>query len=376
MDITNLISVLEKNEVEYFTGVPDSLLSPLCNFLIANYGCESQKHVIAHNEGGCVGLAAGYHLATGKIPCVYLQNSGIGNITNPAVSLIHKKVYAIPMLFIVGWRGQPGKKDEPQHIYQGEVSKQQLETMGIHTEILTENTTIEQLEEYFLRFNKLFQNGESAALLVEKGALVSPQKASYKNNFNLPREKAVQIVADAAAEDIIVSTTGKISRELFEYREKENNGHEQDFLTVGSMGHSSMIAMGIANQHPDKKVWCIDGDGAVIMHMGAMNTIGNHKPENLIHVVLNNTAHESVGGAPTCAATSNFTEIAKASGYNHSFHVDQLDKLQPTLTMAKQEVGPIFIEVCVSLGSRSNLGRPTTTPIENKNSFMHYIGGK
>lgn len=375
MDIKNFISILKENNIEYFTGVPDSLLSPLCDFLISNYGCQSDRHVIAHNEGGCVGLAAGYHLATGKIPCVYLQNSGIGNITNPAVSLIHKKVYAIPMLFIVGWRGRPGTSDEPQHVYQGEISKEQLESMGIYTNILTKDTTEDELISWFAEFEKLFNKGESAAILVDKGALASDTKTEYQNDFTIIRENAIKIIAESAGQDIVVSTTGKISRELFEYREEKNQGHKQDFLTVGSMGHSSMIAMGIAAQHPDKKVWCIDGDGAVIMHMGAMSTIGNHKPRNLIHIVLNNTAHESVGGAPTCAITSNFVEVANGSGYNHSYHVENIDELAKTLNLAKKEEGPIFIEVCVSLGSRADLGRPTTTPIENKESFMNFIGG-
>lgn len=374
MYIEDFIEILKQNNIDFFTGVPDSLLSPLCNYLINNFGCDTKRHVVAHNEGGCVGLAAGYYLATQKIPCVYMQNSGIGNATNPIVSLMHTDVYAIPALYIVGWRGEPDVKDEPQHLYQGKVCETQLDTMELHTVIISDETTVDDLKDQFNKFNLIFELGQSVALLIKKGALKANKiDQEYRNNFTISREKAIGIIADVAEEDVIISTTGKISRELFEHREINGQGHEKDFLTVGSMGHSSMIALGLAAQKPNIKVWCIDGDGAALMHMGSLSTIGNHKPTNLIHIVLNNTAHESVGGAPTCFPFSKLSDIARCVGYKHVFHIRDENEIRSILNCIKTLDGPIFIEICVSLKSRDDLGRPTTTPIENKNSFIKYV---
>jgi phosphonopyruvate decarboxylase len=367
-----LIDLLKEKSIDYFTGVPDSLLSGLCDCLIAKYGIQPGRHIIAHNEGGCVALAAGYHLATGKTPCIYLQNSGIGNIINPAASLIHPKVYGIPMLFIVGWRGEPGTKDEPQHLYQGEATLAMLESVGICHFVLKGNTPPNELEAALNRFESVFAEGGSAAIVVGKGGLSGP-RGNYANSYSLVREQVIRRIMRVAGDDILVSTTGKISRELFEGREWSGESHERDFLTVGSMGHSIMIALGIAQAKPEQRIWCIDGDGAVLMHTGALAIIGSQKPKNLVHIVLNNAAHESVGGAPTAAGSVDFSAAAKAFGFRDVFSVSTQDELEKALAICAAEHGPLFLEVKVALGSRDNLGRPTTTPAENKDAFMAYL---
>ena len=242
------------NEFEFFTGVPDSQLKPLCNYLMDTYGI-SDKHIIAANEGNAVALAAGYHLATGKTPVVYMQNSGIGNIINPVASLMNDKVYGIPCVFIVGWRGEPGVKDEPQHIYQGEVTVKLLEDMDIRTFIISKDTTEDELNAKMAEFRELLGIGKQVAFVVRKGALECDAKVKYENANTMVREDIIRHITDVTGEDVIVSTTGKASRELFEIREAKGQPHGTDFLTVGSMGHSSSIALGIALQKPEKKIW-------------------------------------------------------------------------------------------------------------------------
>lgn len=356
----------------FFTGVPDSQLKPLCNYLVKNYGI-SENHIIAANEGSCTAIAAGYHLATGKIPVVYMQNSGIGNIINPVASLLNDKVYGIPCIFIVGWRGEPGLHDEPQHVFQGEVTLRLLEGMDIRTCVLDKDTTEESLEQKLAEFKPHLEAGKSVAFVVKKGALSYDEKVRYQNENQLLREEILKHIVDVTGEEIIVSTTGKTSRELFEIREAKGQSHQYDFLTVGSMGHSSSIALGIALKKSKTKIWCIDGDGAALMHMGAMAVIGSNKPGNLVHIVINNGAHESVGGMPTVAENINLVQIAKGCGYPEAICVDNLDDLDDALKKAKKAEQLTFIEVKAAIGSREDLGRPTTTPKENKENFMSYL---
>ena len=355
--------------------MPDSLLKPLCNYLMATYGV-SKKHVIAANEGNAVGLAAGYHLATGKVPVVYMQNSGLGNIINPVASLMNDKVYGIPCLFIVGWRGEPGVKDEPQHIYQGEVTVKLLEDMDIATFVVGKDTTETELEEKLAEFRSLWDAGKQTALVVRKGALEFDGKVKYSNDNTMVREEIIEHVATASEGDVVVSTTGKASRELFEIRERRGQTHGSDFLTVGSMGHSSSIALAIAQEKPDRKVWIIDGDGAMLMHMGAMALMGVNAPRNVVHVVINNGAHETVGGLPTVAEKIDLMKIAEGCGYPSFVRVDSFEALDKALEAAKQADHLSFIEVKCSIGARDDLGRPTTTAKENKENFMKYLEDK
>lgn len=358
---------------DFYTGVPDSQLKALCNYLQFKYPNDPTHHVIAANEGNCVALAAGYNLATGRIPAVYMQNSGEGNVINPVCSLLNKKVYSIPMLFIIGWRGEPGVKDEPQHIFQGEVTLKLLEDMGIEYFILSKDTDSEELKGAFKHFKELFDRGDSAAIVVRKGALSFDEKPSYKNEYKYTREEIIRHITDASGKDPVISTTGKASRELFEIREAKGESHKYDFLTVGSMGHASSIALGVALNKPNTRIWCIDGDGAALMHMGALAVIGKSKVKNLIHVVINNCAHETVGGMPTAATNTDLCAVALACGYESAVCVEDPDSLDKALEKAKSEKKLSFVEIKCQIGAREDLGRPTTTALENKLAFCEHL---
>ncbi len=357
----------------FFTGVPDSLLKPLCDHLYSKYGVCGNRHIVAANEGNAVGLAAGYHLATGRVPVVYLQNSGEGNIVNPAASLLNERVYAIPVLFIVGWRGEPNVHDEPQHIYQGMITKKLLEDLEIRPFVLGKETSAEELSAFIREACKRAEKGRSSAIVVKKGVLKNENAAVYENSCSLKREELIRRILIASGDDPVVSTTGKASRELFELREVGGEGHGRDFLTVGSMGHSSSIALGIALTKPQTKIWCIDGDGAVIMHMGAMAVIGARNPKNLVHIVINNGAHETVGGMPTAAGEIELTKIAEGCGYPLVLRAESYEELDIALCKARASDTLTFLEVRCGLGARADLGRPTTTALQNKEAFMECL---
>ena len=373
MKVEKFVEILN---AEFYTGVPDSQLKALCNYLMDRYGIDPKHHVIAANEGNCTALAAGYHLATGKVPVVYMQNSGEGNIINPVASLLNDKVYAIPVIFVVGWRGEPGIHDEPQHIYQGEVTIKLLEDMGISSYVIGKETTEEEVALAMEEFRTLLSQGKDVAFVIRKGALTDAPKVEYKNDYVMSREAIIQHIVQVSGDDPIVSTTGKASRELFETRVANGQGHEYDFLTVGSMGHASSIALGVAINKPEQRIWCVDGDGAALMHMGAMSVIGAACPKNLVHIVINNGAHETVGGMPTVAGSVDLVAVAKACGYPFSISVDNFNRLDEELKAAKERRQLSFIEVKCAIGAREDLGRPTTTALENKQNFMKYLATK
>ena len=370
MKVEKLVEIIDS---EFYTGVPDSQLKALCNYLMATYGIDPKRHVIAANEGNCTALAAGYHLATGKVPVVYMQNSGEGNVVNPVASLLNDKVYAIPVIFIIGWRGEPGVHDEPQHIYQGEVTVKLLEDLDIATFIIGKETTDEEVANAMNEFRAVLAKGKDVAFVIRKGALTDAPKVVYKNEYAMLREEIIQHVVKASGNDPIISTTGKASRELFETRVANGQSHKYDFLTVGSMGHSSSIALGVAINKPEQRIWCVDGDGAVLMHMGAMAVIGANRPKNLVHVIINNGAHETVGGMPTVAGSVDLVAIAKACGYPNAICVDNFDDLDKELETAKERGELSLVEVKSAIGAREDLGRPTTTALENKRNFMEYL---
>ena len=370
IEVKKFLSVLGG---DFFTGVPDSLLKDLLNYLMKTYGIDPKHHIIAANEGNCLALAAGYHLATGKVPIVYMQNSGEGNVVNPVCSLTNDKVYAIPTIFIVGWRGEPGVHDEPQHIFQGEITLKLLEDLDIKYLVVSKETKDNEIEEKMKEFNEILKKGKSVAFVIRKGALKYSGKVEYKNKYTMKREEIIEHILKVSKDDPVISTTGKASREVFEIREKNKEGHAKDFLTVGSMGHSSSIALGIAFNKPNTKIWCIDGDGAALMHMGSMGIIGSISPKNYIHILINNGSHESVGGMPTVALNMDFVMIAKACGYKNVVSVDNFEDLDRELMEAKKGNELSFIEIKCSIGARTDLGRPTTTPKENKDGFMNYL---
>lgn len=367
MQIKEFINLLN---ADFYTGVPDSLLRPLCDYLYSTYGVDNEHHIVAANEGNAAAIGAGYHLATGKVPVIYLQNSGEGNIINPLASLLSEDVYAIPALFIIGWRGEPGVSDEPQHIHQGKITLALLETMNVPYVVVDKEMTAADLKGKMKPLQQALKTGRQAALVIRKGALENETKVNHHNDNCLSREEIIQAIAKAAGSSPIISTTGKASRELFEYRESAEQGHAHDFLTVGSMGHSSSIALGIALQKPEQTIWCIDGDGAALMHMGAMAVIGSVQPQNLIHVIIDNSAHESVGGMPTAAQNIDFSQIAEGCGYEYIHTVRSMDELKAVLLSLPHEIGLRFLLAKAAIGARKDLGRPTTTPKSNKTDFM------
>ena len=359
-------------DLNEFFGVPDSLLK---HFAWEISQTLPNNNTTAINEGNAVALAAGHYLSTGEIPCVYLQNSGLGNIVNPVSSLTNEYVYGIPIVYVIGWRGDPDVQDEPQHEFQGRKTTELLDTLEIEYFVIETNTTVEDLKNVSKDFKEKLSSGKSVAFLVKKNALESDEKATFSNSHQLKREEVIDTITNHSHEDIIVSTTGKTSRELFEIREKNNQSHKYDFLTVGSMGHSSSIALSIAKNKPKTNVWCLDGDGAALMHMGSLAMIGSSKLSNYIHVVINNEAHESVGGNPTVAGHIDFIELAHSIGYAHAFSVDEASELEQILEKINTLNGPIMIEIKCAIGSRSDLGRPTSTPKENRDLFMSYLKG-
>lgn len=366
------IDTLGNHGIDFFAGVPDSLLKNICAYIADNL--DDKHNIITANEGAAVALAAGYHLATGKVGCVYMQNSGEGNAVNPLASLTDKEVYHIPVLLLIGWRGRPGIHDEPQHVKQGKITTGLLNVLGINYEVLNkeEDFAKRQIEK---AINSIRITGEAFALVIEKDTFDSYILQNLiKNDLTLAREEAVQMVAKSLDKnDVVVSTTGMISRELFEYREAAGDGHQNDFLTVGSMGHASQIALGIALQKPNRNIFCFEGDGAVLMHTGSMAITASKKPNNFYHIVFNNGAHDSVGGQPTVALDIDLPAIAKAVGYPSVFSVDNQNDLIQLLPKITSFPAPVFLEIKVKKGNRKDLGRPTTTPIQNKEALMNFL---
>jgi len=364
------LNALRGQGIDFFCGVPDSLLKNLCACI--DDSVDKRSHIITANEGNAVALAAGYHLATGKVGAVYMQNSGLGNSVNPLTSLTDPQVYNIPLLLIIGWRGEPGVKDEPQHVKQGRISAGQLDILEIPYLVIDKTVNLERIT---LFLSGQFAKEKGPAALLVRADTFSDYK-SKKNgsvNYHLTREDALAKILELNnGTDLFVSTTGKTSQELFELRVKRNES-QRDFLTVGSMGHTSSIALGVALGRPDKRVICLDGDGSVLMHMGSIPIIGDLKPFNFIHVVLNNASHESVGGQPTVAGSISFEGIAESCGYNNYFYAENVDDLSDIWSSLQEMNGPSMVEIRIKQGSRADLGRPTSTPEQNKKMFMDFI---
>jgi len=372
LDCQSFYNLLSEAGIKFYTGVPDSTLKDFCAYLLDNL--PDRRHVIAANEGNAVGIAAGYHLATGSSALVYLQNSGLGNAANPLISLASKDVYSLPLLMLVGWRGEPGKKDEPQHLMQGRITLKMLDTLELPYQVLPEE--FDQVGEIVKKaVEYLTEKHQPYALVARRGIFSKYQLTSKAESpFQLSREEAIKIIVNSlGAEDIVVSTTGKASRELFEYREQLQQGHAKDFLTVGSMGHSSQIAMGIALQKPDRQVYCLDGDGAAIMHMGAMAIIASKPLANYKHIILNNGSHDSVGGQPTVGFNIDLSTIAKACGYREVLQAQNDSELPEMVRRLQACSGPALLEIKLKKGARKDLGRPTRTPLQNKQDYMTFL---
>lgn len=373
MKAYRLLSELENMGITTIAGVPDSTLKQFCDGIQTYEG--GMEHYVTANEGAAVGVAIGSFLATGKPACVYMQNSGIGNAVNPLASLANKDVYGIPMLFIVGWRGEPGVKDEPQHVFQGKITCELFDTLQVPYQVVDKETTEEEMLSILAQAKKVLDNNEQFALIVKKGTFEKADPFVWKNGNMIGREEVLGKILEILPTDTaIVSTTGKISRELYEQSDRIFGHHNHIFMTVGGMGHASMIALGLAKKRPDKKVVCIDGDGAVLMHMGAIPFIAQQAPENFCHIIINNQAHESVGAMPTGCQSTDFAKIAEVAGYVKTLKITTPDEVQTVLEGAVAEKGPILVEILVSLDSRADLGRPKESARENKESFMKMLG--
>jgi phosphonopyruvate decarboxylase len=367
-----LFKALSIHGIDFFSGVPDSLLKNFCAYITDN--ASPSKHFITANEGNAVALSSGHYLGTGRPGLVYLQNSGLGNIINPLLSLNDPKVYGIPVLLMIGWRGEPGIKDEPQHLKQGSITTKLLDVMNIPWHIIDSNThdienTIKVITQ---QMNEL---KSPVAMIVRKNTFsdYSLKNKNY-NNYSLMREQVIkQLIEMMNVDDRIVATTGMAARELYELREMQGNNIGNDFLTVGSMGHASSISLGLAISQPNRRVVCFDGDGSVIMHMGSLTNIGQSLQKNLIHIVLNNGAHDSVGGQPTNAFGINLIGIAKSCGYVHVKIAETFEEIQTAFRELLSSSGPSFFEIRIKSGSRKNLGRPKASPSENLSTFMSNI---
>jgi len=369
IDTRNFYDSLVERGLDFFTGVPDSLLKNLCACITEN--SPRERNIIAANEGSSAAMALGYHLSTGKYGVVYMQNSGEGNIVNPLMSLADEDVYSVPMLLIIGWRGEPGVKDEPQHKKQGKVTLPLLETMGVQYEILGDDwaSQLDRAEHYMRNENKPY------ALVVRKDTFSSYAMSKQKSDLPLTREEALAAVLDKLTDDdFVVSTTGKTSREVFELREARGEGHSNDFLTVGGMGHTASIALGAA-LGTDSNVWCIDGDGSFLMHMGSFAVIAQNAPDNFKYILNNNGAHESVGGQPTVGMDIDIPGVLKAVGFETVIEAETADQIAGGMDTLRRK-GKATLIIRTRQGSRDDLGRPTTTPRENKLDMMAKFAAK
>lgn len=377
INVKDFYDALRENGVDFFCGVPDSLLKSFCAYVATN--APSQNHVITANEGAAIALAAGYHIGTGKPALVYMQNSGLGNAVNPLLSLADKEVYSIPLILLIGWRGEPNIKDEPQHIKQGKVTLKLLEAMDIEYSIVDDES--DSIEIIRSAVETSVRKSMPYAIVVKKNSFanycIPNDDSCIKPDLTLTREEALRIVIDSfPMNSIVVSTTGMLSRELFELREEKKEVHNHDFLTVGSMGHTSQIALGISLANPTKNVYCLDGDGGVLMHMGSYAVLGSLKPLNLKTILFNNGAHDSVGGQPTIGFQTDFQNIFKGFGFSSTFISHNTRQLKDSLIELNQKQGPCFLEIRVKKGARANLGRPTQSPLNSKQELMTYILNK
>lgn len=368
-----LFDLLTEGGITFFTGVPDSLLKDFCAYVTDQV--DDLHHIIAANEGSAVALAAGHYLGTGRPSLVYLQNSGLGNTVNPLLSLNDPEVYGLPVLLMIGWRGEPGGRDEPQHIKQGRITPALLDAMEIPWQIIDSSTVdIEVVVDSVMKQMK--DRSGPVALLVRKGAFAPyVLQRNAQSDYFLVREQAIKLlIGHLDPEDRVVATTGMPARELYEIRMARGYGIGNDFLTVGSMGHAASIALGLARSQPHRRVICLDGDGSVLMHMGSLAIVGQSLQENLIHVVLNNGAHDSVGGQPTCAFAIDLAGIARACGYREVHAAEEPGEIGQVFASLLKSKGPSLLEIRINKGARAGLGRPSSSPIENRDALMRGLG--
>ncbi len=378
LDIQKFVNSLKNNGIEFISGVPDTLLNDLCLSLELNW--PESHHVLSANEGNAIALATGYHLATNTVPLVYMQNSGLGNAMNPLISLTAKCVYSVPLVMLIGWRGEPGSSDWPQHQLQGEVSPTLLDSLGIKYKILTEDEEM-SLEAIKWAVEEASQTNQPTALLVKKGVLAKKEKSGFsadQETYSMSREEAIKEIVKSAPENTtFVASTGRITRELYAIREDLGLCHNYDFLNVGAMGHTLSIAAGIAAADPKKSVICLDGDAAAIMHLGSMPITASLSLGNLTHIVLNNGVHESVGGQRSVGYNIDLIGIANASGYKtFGKFIETQIELNEVITSLAYSEKVSFIEVRIKKGMRDDMPILKVNTIKSKEEFMDNINSK
>lgn len=355
IETKKIFSYLKKKDIKFFTGVPDSILKDTSIYLEK---LNKEKHVVTHNEGGAIALGAGYFLKNKKIPCIYLQNSGLGNTINPLISMAHKNVYSIPMLLIIGWRGAPNQDDEPQHILQGKITKKMLNLMNVDYCILDKNKDLSKLGKLIDIAKK---KQKIVACLIKKNVIKKKVNTFLKNTTSISKLKRYQVLDYIISKNTknlkIFSTTGYTSRELFQLR-KEKKSKAKDFYNVGAMGHTSMIALGYSINNKKNKILCLDGDGSLLMHMGSLSVIGENSAKNFKHIVFNNQQHESVGGQRTPLKKSNLKTLCLSCGYKRYFFAKTFKDFKKNYKLFLSSKGPTFFELLISPGSVNNLGRP------------------
>lgn len=376
IDIASFSDKLHDSGIEFITGVPDTLLNDFCLHIEDSW--SKDRHVIAANEGNAIGLAAGYHLATGTIPLVYMQNSGIGNTVNPLLSLTHGQVYCMPMILLIGWRGERGSNDHAQHKKQGEVTPLLLETMDVPYKVVPDNTE-EALSILKWALEVAITSNSPVALLATKGVFEKGEKAGFnsENEKLLSREEAINAVLDSIPDNaIVVASTGRATRELFELRNIRKESHENDFLNVGAMGHTSSIALGIA-MATEREVVCLEGDSSAIMHLGSFSTTGLMKPSNFLHIVLNNGVHESVGGQKSAGFNVDLTEIAKHCGYvTIEKSVKTIEEINTAIKTLNDSDGPAFMEIIIRKGIRKDMPPLRFDLLNSKKELICSLKGK
>lgn len=372
IDIKYLHQELNNIGINFFTGVPDSLLNDFCLYLTENM--SDSQHIMAANEGNAIGIAVGHYMATGNIPLVYMQNSGIGNSTNPLLSLAHESVYGIPMILLIGWRGDPEVKDHVQHKKQGELTPVLMKEMDIPFEILDQENTV--VEKFKWAYNKAKEISSPVALIVKKGILTEKiKKQSYPESELLNREEAISIILDEIGPDAVyLATTGRATRELHEQIKKKGWSEPMEFLNVGAMGHLSSIALGISYAKPDKKIVVLDGDASAIMHLGSLATIGRYPSANLVHIVLDNEVNESVGGQPSACKTADLTKIAEACGYHTpDGPVFSALEVQNFLNLQPKGKKPSFMDLKIRQGIRKDMPKLQINHKEMKTQLMERL---
>lgn len=361
----NFINSLTEKGYSSFYGVPDSILSSFSKSLYFDF--NHINHFITANEGSALAMSIGYQLTHDKVPIVYLQNSGLGNLINPYLSLTNKYVYDIPTLFIIGWRGEPGTKDEPQHMFQGKITLNLLDLLEIDYAILDSETNFEEVIEQAVQCNK--QN-KSFVILVKKNTFKNDKRNFPSKKSTISRDEALEsLIKIEQINNLYISTTGKLSRELDSIREGKNS-KPSDFYLVGGMGHTFSVSYSLAHENPDKVIICLDGDGSFLMHLGSVGLVASNPLENYIHILFNNSSHQSVGGQPTYIDNLDLEQLSNSLGFKSFLNINKIEDLDSKIYKLER---PAFINIVINTDEKPNLSRPKNTPVKNKESFKSSI---